>query len=306
MKELDDKQRARTVYGTTLIGSAVNFLLVVLKFAAGIVGHSAAMTADAVHSLSDFATDVVVMAFVRISSKPIDKSHDYGHGKFETLATVIIGLALFVVGFGLMWNSLFDIMFVAQGGTLPRPGMLALWAALVSIVLKELLYQYTIRMARRCNSPAMEANAWHHRSDAFSSVGTAIGIGGACLLGSRWTVLDPIAALVVSVFIVRVAWRLVMPSLDELLEKSLPDSVEEEIERIVLSVDGVSEPHHLRTRRIGGCVAIEMHVRMDGDTPLYVAHEKATAIEHKLKERFGEKSHVGVHVEPTKILTFAH
>jgi cation diffusion facilitator family transporter len=294
------------VYGTTLIGSAVNFLLVVLKFAAGIVGHSAAMTADAVHSLSDFATDVVVMAFVRISSKPIDKSHDYGHGKFETLATVIIGLALFVVGFGLMWNSLFDIMFVAQGGTLPRPGMLALWAALVSIVLKELLYQYTIRMARRCNSPAMEANAWHHRSDAFSSVGTAIGIGGACLLGSRWTVLDPIAALVVSVFIVRVAWRLVMPSLDELLEKSLPDSVEEEIERIVLSVDGVSEPHHLRTRRIGGCVAIEMHVRMDGDTPLYVAHEKATAIEHKLKERFGEKSHVGVHVEPTKILTFAH
>jgi cation diffusion facilitator family transporter len=205
-----------------------------------------------------------------------------------------------------MWNSLFDIIFVAQGGMLPRPGMLALWAALVSIVLKELLYQYTIRMARRCNSPAMEANAWHHRSDAFSSIGTAIGIGGACLLSGRWTVLDPLAALVVSVFIVRVAWRLVMPSLDELLEKSLPDSVEDEIERIVLSVDGVSEPHHLRTRRIGGCVAIEMHVRMDGDTPLYVAHEKATAIERKLKERFGEKSHVGVHVEPTKIPTFAH
>lgn len=303
---MDDKQRARTVYRTTLMGSAVNFLLVVLKFVAGVVGHSTAMTADAVHSLSDFATDVVVMAFVRISSKPIDKSHDYGHGKFETLATVIIGLALFVVGFGLMWNSVFDIMFVAQGGMLPRPGMLALWAALVSIVLKELLYQYTIRMARRCNSPAMEANAWHHRSDAFSSIGTAIGIGGACLLGSRWTVLDPLAALVVSVFIVRVAWRLVMPSLDELLEKSLPDSVEDEIERIVLSVDGVSEPHHLRTRRIGDCVAIEMHVRMDGDTPLYVAHEKATAIERKLKERFGEKSHVGVHVEPTKIPTFAH
>jgi cation diffusion facilitator family transporter len=246
------------------------------------------------------------MAFVRISSKPVDKSHDYGHGKFETLATVIIGLALFVVGFGLMWNSVFDIVFIVHGGVLPRPGMLALWAALASIVLKELLFRYTMRTARECNSPAMEANAWHHRSDAFSSIGTAIGIGGACLLGNRWTVLDPLAAMIVSVFIVRVAWRLVMPSLDELLEKSLPDSVEDEIEQIVLSVDGVSEPHHLRTRRIGGCVAIEMHVRMDGDTPLYVAHEKATAIERKLKERFGEKSHVGVHVEPTKIHTFAH
>jgi cation diffusion facilitator family transporter len=298
--QMDDKQRAHAICRTTLVGSAVNFLLLALKFLAGFMGHSAAMIADAVHSLSDFATDMVVMVFVRISQKPVDKSHDYGHGKFETLATIIIGIALFAVGFGLLWSSAISILFVAQGGTLPRPGSIALVAAIVSIVLKELLYQYTVRIARVCHSPALEANAWHHRSDAFSSVATAIGIGGAYLLGNRWTVLDPLAAFVVSIFIIKVAWKLVVPSLNELLEKSLPDSVEQEIERIVLTVDGVSQPHHLRTRRIGSSVAIEMHVRMDGNTPLFEAHEKATAIERKLKEVFGEKSHVGIHVEPTK------
>lgn len=298
--ELNDRQRARTIYRTTLLGSATNLLLVVTKFWAGVAGHSAAMVADAVHSLSDFLTDLVVMCFVHISSKPIDKSHDYGHGKFETLATVLIGIALFAVGFGLLWNASFDVWFVMQGGTLRRPGMLALVAAIVSIILKEFLYQYTVRTARRVGSPVMEANAWHHRSDAFSSVGTMIGIGGALLLGDRWTVLDPIAAFVVSLFIVRVAWKLTIPSLDELLEKSLPDTMEEEIERTVLTVDGVSNVHHLRTRRIGGSVAIEMHVRMDGDMPLREAHDKATLIERKLKAVFGERSHIGVHVEPIK------
>jgi cation diffusion facilitator family transporter len=298
--ELTDKQRARTIYRTTLLGSLTNLVLVVLKFWAGVAGHSAAMIADAVHSTSDFLTDLVVMCFVHISSKPIDKSHDYGHGKFETLATVLIGIALFVVGFGLLWNASFDIWFVVQGGTLRRPGMWALMAAIVSIVLKEIMYQYTVRMARRCQSPVMEANAWHHRSDAFSSIGTMIGIGGAFLLGDKWTVLDPIAAFVVSLFIIRIAWRLTIPSLDELLEKSLPDAMEEEIERIVLTVDGVSNVHHLRTRRIGGSVAIEMHIRMDGNMTLYMAHDKATLVEQKLKAVFGERCHVGVHVEPTK------
>jgi cation diffusion facilitator family transporter len=297
-----EQLRARTLYRTTLLGSVVNFVLVALKLWAGVAAHSAAMLADAVHSLSDFATDVVVMAFVRISSKPIDKSHDYGHGKFETLATVLIGVALFVVGLSLMWHSLLSIWYVAEGGLLPRPGVWALIAALGSILLKELLFRYTMRVARRCESPVMEANAWHHRSDALSSIGTAVGIGGAWLLGNRWTVLDPIAAFVVSLFILRVAVKLIGPCLDELLEKSLPDSVEHEIEDIVLSVDGVSQPHHLRTRRIGNTVAIELHVRMNGQMKLCEAHEKATVVERKLKERFGEKSHVGIHVEPAKEL----
>lgn len=300
MIELDKRTREKEIYKVTLVGSFVNFLLVIFKFLAGIAGHSAAMLADAVHSLSDFITDVVVILFVRISSKPEDKSHDYGHGKYETLATALIGMVLLGVGFGILWNGTAEILAFLRGEQLRQPGMLALVAAIISIVMKEALYQYTVRIGKKCHSQAVIANAWHHRSDALSSVGTAVGIGGAILLGSRWAVLDPIAAVVVSFFIMKVAIQLLIPCVDELLEKSLPDSVEREIEQIVLSFDGVSEPHHLRTRRIGNNYAIEVHVRMDGNIPLHKAHETATEIEYKLKEKFGEDTHVGIHVEPMK------
>lgn len=300
MAELDKLTREKEVYKVTLLGSFVNFLLVIFKFLAGIAGHSAAMLADAVHSLSDFITDVIVILFVRISNKPQDKSHDYGHGKYETLATALIGVALLGVGFGILWNGANEILAFLRGEQLRSPGMLALVAAVVSIVLKEILYRYTVRMGRKYNSQAVIANAWHHRSDALSSIGTAAGIGGAILLGPDWTVLDPVAAAVVSFFIMRVSIKLLIPCIDELLEKSLPEDVEREIEQIVLSVEGVTEPHHLKTRRIGNNYAIEVHVRMDGNITLYKAHETASAIEHKLKERFGEDTHVGIHVEPIK------
>lgn len=300
MAELDKLTREKEVYKVTLLGSFVNFLLVIFKFLAGIAGHSAAMLADAVHSLSDFITDVIVILFVRISNKPQDKSHDYGHGKYETLATALIGVALLGVGFGILWNGANEILAFLRGEQLRSPGMLALVAAVVSIVLKEILYRYTVRMGRKYNSQAVIANAWHHRSDALSSIGTAAGIGGAILLGPDWTVLDPVAAVVVSFFIMRVSIKLLIPCIDELLEKSLPEDVEREIEQIVLSVEGVTEPHHLKTRRIGNNYAIEVHVRMDGNITLYKAHETASAIEHKLKERFGEDTHVGIHVEPIK------
>ena len=215
--------REREIYKVTLVGSAANVLLTVFKFVAGIVGHSAAMTADAVHSLSDLLTDAVVLLFVRISGKPEDHDHDYGHGKYETLATTIIGLALAAVAVGLGWKAVESMLFCYSGGTLPAPGMLALWAAVVSIVLKELVYRYTVHRGHVLNSPAVEANAWHHRSDALSSLGTLAGIGGAILLGDRWTVLDPLAGLVVSFFILRVAWKLLKGSFNELLEASLPD-----------------------------------------------------------------------------------
>ena len=187
-----------------------------------------------------------------------------------------------------------------RGEQLRAPGVLELIAALVSILLKEILYQYTVRMGRKYNSQAVIANAWHHRSDALSSIGTASGIGGAILLGPHWVVLDPIAAVIVSFFIMKVSVKLLVPCIDELLEKSLPESVEHEIEQTVLAFDGVTEPHHLRTRRIGNNYAIEIHVRMNGDIPLYKAHETATAIERKLKEKYGEDTHVGIHVEPVK------
>ena len=293
-------EREKAIYQVTWAGSFVNFLLVVFKFIAGILGHSAAMIADAVHSLSDFATDIVVLIFTRISNKPQDKNHDYGHGKYETLATAIIGLLLLCVGFGIFWNGASSIYTFLRGGQLESPGVVALVAALVSIVSKEILYQYTVIQGKKLNSQAVIANAWHHRSDALSSIGTAIGIGGAILLGDHWRVLDPVAAVVVSFFIMKVSVRLLIPCVDELLEKSLPEDVEKEIEQTVLSFPGVSQPHHLRTRRIGNYYAIELHVRMDGKITLEEAHSTATAIENKLKEMFGKGTHVGIHVEPTK------
>lgn len=300
MNDVTDSAREKGIYKITIIGSAVNFLLLVFKFFAGIVGHSAAMLADAVHSLSDFITDIIVIVFVRISHKPEDKGHDYGHGKYETLATAIIGILLLGVGFGIFWNGATAIYSFLHGAPLEAPRMLALVAALVSIVLKEALYRYTVIKGRKLNSQAVIANAWHHRSDALSSIGTAVGIGGAILLGPRWRVLDPVAAVVVSFFIMKVSVQLLIPCVDELLEKSLPDDVEKEIEQTALSFPGVSQPHHLRTRRIGSYYAIELHVRMDGKITLEEAHHTATAIENKLKEMFGKGTHVGIHVEPTK------
>ena len=298
--ESEKSSREKGIYKVTIVGSIVNFLLLVFKFFAGIAGHSAAMLADAVHSLSDFITDIVVIVFVRIAGKPEDKGHDYGHGKYETLATAIIGLLLLCVGFGIFWNGASSIYTFLRGGQLESPGVVALVAALVSIVSKEILYQYTVIQGKKLNSQAVIANAWHHRSDALSSIGTAIGIGGAILLGDHWRVLDPVAAVVVSFFIMKVSVRLLIPCVDELLEKSLPEDVGKEIEQTVLSFPGVSQPHHLRTRRIGNYYAIELHVRMDGKITLEEAHSTATAIENKLKEMFGKGTHVGIHVEPTK------
>ena len=290
--------REKEIYKVTLWGSAVNVVLMVFKFVAGVFGHSAAMMADAVHSVSDFATDMVVLVFVRISHKPKDKSHDYGHGKYETLATTLIGVALFAVAVGIFVEGVKKIIFWAHGGELTMPGTLALWAALVSILLKELIFQYTNRKAEQLDSQAMKANAWHHRSDALSSIGTAIGIGGALIGGERWAVLDPIASIAVGALIVKVAVDLIKNGMGDLLEQSLPDDVENEILDIVNSVPEVVEPHDLCTRRIGNHYAIEMHILMNGDIPLKDAHDRATEIERLLKERYGEETHVTIHVEP--------
>ena len=298
---MKEKDREKSIYRVTLAGSAVNVVLLVFKFVAGFLGGSAAMIADAVHSLSDFITDVIVLLFVKLSSKPEDSDHDYGHGKYETLATSLIGLALLCVGVMIMYNGVHSIVSAVMGNPLPQPGMIALAAALVSIALKEWAYRFTAKVGRKCESQAVIANAWHHRSDALSSIGTAVGIGGAILLGEKWTVLDPIAAVVVSVFIIRTAWQLTKQSAGELLEQSLPAEMEREIETIVASEPMASEVHHLRTRRIGSHIAIEMHLRMPGDISLYESHLHATNIEQELRKRFGASTHIGLHVEPLKI-----
>jgi len=290
--------REKEIYRVTIIGGIVNVALLVFKFVAGIVAGSGAMVADAVHSLSDFFTDIIVLVFVRISSKPADEDHDFGHGKYETLASTVIGMALFAVAIGILYNGATKVALWAGGGELPKPGMIALWAALASIVLKEGVYVYTARKARELNSQAMLANAWHHRSDALSSIGTAIGIGGAILLGERWTVLDPIASIVVGALIVKVSVGMIKNGIDELMESSLPSDVENEIIALAESVEGVSEPHKLRTRRIGNHFAMEMHIRMDGRMSLYDAHERTTELERKIRDRFGSETYVIIHTEP--------
>ena len=272
----------------TLLGSMGNAALLTMKFIAGILGHSSAMVADAVHSLSDFLTDIVVLVFVSISAKPRDASHDYGHGKFETIASFLIGLALVAAATGIMVSGALKFIDWWKGEELESPGWIALWAAILSIIVKELLYQY------------MEANAWHHRSDAFSSIGAAIGIGGAILIGQRWTVLDPLASIVVGLMLLKVALDLLKTSTGELTECSLPLETEQEIEQIIQSFPDVQEPHNLRTRRIGNRIAIEAHVRMDGNLPLQVVHDRCTTIENKLMERFGRRTHVTLHMEPIK------
>ncbi|MBR3937524.1 MAG: cation transporter [Bacteroidaceae bacterium] len=296
-------ERQKTIYKVTLIGGAVNVILLAFKFVAGILGHSDAMVADAIHSLSDFITDLIVLLFVYISGRPQDKTHDYGHGKYETLALIFIGVALMAVAIGIFTNGAHKIVSWYHGEELAAPGMLAFWAALVSILLKELTYLYTIRKARQLNSSSMEANAWHHRSDALSSIGTAIGIGGAVLLGKRWTVLDPLASIVVGAFIVKVAFDLINRGIGELMEKSLPDEVEDEIMRIAASEPDVIEPHDLKTRRIGNRYAIELHILMNGDITLAKAHDHADSIEDQLKEKFGENTHVAIHMEPKETET---
>ncbi|MBO4906694.1 MAG: cation transporter [Bacteroidaceae bacterium] len=293
-------KREQEIYRTTLVGSVCNMALVVFKFVAGMLGHSSAMIADAVHSLSDFLTDIVVMVFVKISVKPQDASHDYGHGKFETIASFMIGLALVAAAIGIIYSGGEKLWAWWNGTELEAPGTIALWAAVVSILVKELLYQYTARKGRTLNSTVMIANAWHHRSDALSSIGATLGIGGAIWLGNRWTVLDPLASVVVGAMLIRVAWKVLMTSTSELTEGSLPEDIEQEITDIIHSYPDVKEPHNLRTRRIGSHIAIEVHIRMDGRRSLREAHERATTIERELKRHFGDGTHVTIHMEPIK------
>lgn len=278
----------------------VNMVLFAFKLVAGIVGRSGAMVADAVHSASDFATDIVVLAFVRISAKPRDDDHKWGHGKYETLASLIIGVALFAVGVEILMDSALKIKAVSNGEVLPRPGVIAIIAAAVSIVVKEALYQWSVYVARKVESPSVKANAWHHRSDALSSVGTLLGIGAAYFLGEKWRIADPIAAIVVAALIMNVAITLCRTALAELLEKSLPKAVEEEILSIILSVPNVHKPHNLRTRRIGANIAIEVHIRVEGTMTVHDSHEISRQIEDALRSRFGEQTAVAIHIEPIK------
>lgn len=290
--------RLRAIYRVTLVGLVVNLVLAAGKLAAGFIGRSSAMIADAVHSISDLATDVVVLVFAKISVRPQDETHNFGYGKYETLATIVISLLLGLVGIGIFWDGAKAIQQAVRGELLPRPGVIALIAAVVSIVVKEALYRYTVREGQRLESPSVVANAWHHRSDALSSIGTFIGIGCAYFFGEKWRVADPVVAVVVAGFILKIAYELLCNGLGDLLEKALPAEVEQEIRAIITESSEVREPHNLRTRRIGASIAVDVHIRVDRTMDVERSHTLTVDIEHRLRERFGEGTIVTIHVEP--------
>ena len=292
--------REQKIKHITVIGAVLNVLLSVIKIFVGVIGHSAAMLADGVHSLSDLISDIVVLVFSHISSKNKDRGHAFGHGKYETLATLLVSLILVVVGGKLMSGGIRLIIDVMNGGEIPMPGKIALLAAVVSIVAKELLYQATSKVGREVNSPVVIANAWHHRSDALSSVGALIGIGGAVILGNKWTVLDPIVSCLISLVIIVIAVKMAIPSLAELLEASLPEEIETEIIKTALTVDGVDDIHELKTRRNGISFIIDAHIVVDPNISIVKAHDIATNVEKALIEKYSSETQINIHVEPGK------
>lgn len=291
--------REKEIRKITLWGSLVNLVLTVFKIIAGVLGRSAAMIADGIHSLSDLLSDVVVLVFTHMSSKGKDRDHSFGHGKFETLATLIVSVMLVAVGTDLMIGAIRSIIGFCRGDDIPEPGIIALIAAVVSILSKEILYHATVKVGKKTGSTVVVANAWHHRSDAFSSIGAMAGIGGAMLLGGRWTVLDPVASCVISVAIIVIAVRLALPSLAELLETSLPEDIEQEIVAIASAVKGVNDVHELKTRRNGISFIIDAHISVNPDISIVEAHDIATDVEDALRSRYGQETQINIHVEPS-------
>lgn len=279
----------------------VNLLLTVAKIIAGIMGRSSAMIADGVHSFSDISTDIAVIFGLKVADKPRDESHDFGHGKFETLVTAFIGLFLIAVSGGIVYSSGTGIIKFINGEAPQRPGWIAVGAALLSIILKEVLFWYTLKVAEKIGSKALKANAWHHRTDSLSSIAVLIGVGGAIILGGKWTILDPIAALVVSVLIVKVAWDLLKEALMELSEASLDKGTEEKIMEIIETVEGANDPHNLRTRNIGSDIAIDVHIKAPGELSLTQAHEISLEVENRLRDEFGKDTFVHVHMDPQDV-----
>ena len=270
-------ERTKKILRVTLLGSASNALLVLLKLFVGIVGHSSAMIAEAINSISDFLTDIIALIFIRISGKPQDKDHHYGHGKFETLASVVMAVVMISVGVLLLYNSIISIIGLWMGTLqLPRPSRLTLIVAFVSLLIKLFLYRYTYQWAGLLKSSALKAKA----------------------IDERWLFLEPLAAGVVSLFIIHMGWSVLRPAFNELTEECLSPEVEGEIMEIVLSTHRVEGIHRMRTRSIGGSYAIEIDLLVDGRMSVAEGHDITLIIERELRARYGTATHIAIHVEP--------
>ncbi len=295
---MDTKSDDSRIYAVTMKGVLVNTILTAFKFTAAILGHSAAMLADAAHSLSDLVTDFIVLLFVRIGRAPRDAHHDYGRGKLGTLTALAVGVVIGILALWLCHHGVTLAIRAIRGEVLERPGLIALIAALVSIVVKEWLYRVTRPVAEETKSSILHGNAWHHRSDALSSIGTFLGISAAMFFGVKWRIVDPITSVVVSVFILRISWLLLSDSVRDLLEHSLSDQIEAEITQLALSEPEVTEVKQVLSRRVGQSTAIELQVSMPRQLSIEEAHRHALNIENLLKGKFGTSTHVGIHIVP--------
>jgi len=291
-------RRARTASRIGTQGLLLNLFLTLFKYLAGYAGRSAAMIADATHSLSDLLTDVVVVLGFRFVQRPEDEGHDFGHGRIETVLALLCGAFLALVGVGIFWTAAVRLLEIRRGVLPAAPGGIALFAAVLSVVSKEWLYRYTLLWGRRLDSSVLVAKAWDHRSDGLSSVGTLVGIGGAFFLGEKWRLLDPLAALVVSVFVVRASLPILRESLHELTDGSLDDELETRITNVIRNTPLVTDCHALRTRRLGSYVALEAHVLVGRHLSIVEAHDVTEEIEVRLRRMLGEASLVNLHVEP--------
>lgn len=290
--------RSVDLIGITLIGAAVNIMLAVGKIVGGIIAFSTALIADGVHSLSDLTTDAIVVLGVKAARRPPDENHTFGHWRYETISALFVGLFLVAAGVTIGWQGFERIRYVLGGGAVPPPRRLAVLIAAISILSKEILFRATRRVGQKRESTAIVANAWHHRSDALSSVASFFGISGAIIFGDRWVMLDPLTAIIVAALIVFVGVRTGIEALREMSDYSLTEDECNDLLKIVADVPGVSDPHNLKTRRLGPIVAIEIHFRVRGAMTVRDGHVRATEVERRIRERFGPETRVITHVEP--------
>jgi cation diffusion facilitator family transporter len=275
------------------VGLVVNLLLAAAKAAAGIFGHSQAVLADALHSLSDSVTDIAVILGVRYWSAPADEDHPHGHGRIETLVTVMIGVAIGAVAVGMGVEAIRGLRHEPESS----PGGIALGVAALSIVVKEVLYRWTAAVGRKVGSPALEANAWHHRSDAISSIPAMIAVA-VSIIDPEWAVVDRVGAVVVCLLILQASWHILRPSIDQLIDAAAPVGDRRRIEEIALTVDGVEDAHAVRTRYIGAQLAVDLHVEVDGRLAVDEGHAIAVAVRRALVENGPNVVDAVVQIEP--------
>ena len=288
-----EKSDVRSIRRITWIGIAGNVSIAILKFALGIIGSSQALVADAVHSISDLVTDFAILIGVRFWSPPPDESHPYGHARIESMVTVGIGLAIGVVALGIAFGGLETIV----RGDYHQPALIAVAGAVASVLVKEILYQWTVHIGRKARSSALLANAWHHRSDALSSIPVALAVAAAAWR-PEWAIVDPLGAVVVGGFVLFVAWKILAPALRELSDGSAPPDICRKIEALALEVPGIQAVHRVRTRHLGPLIHVDLHAVVDGDVTLTVAHDAAEALRRNVREKIPEVADVLVHMDP--------